>query len=143
MRAFVIAAALALAACGGGEAPTQPAPEALDVRPNGPPETVTALADAAPPAQPAQQATLQNGATVYSADGDTFIARQTETGWRIFHVGAFDSWSVAEDRGEDVVLAVSRAWRDNISGELGTIDEYVIVAVPGPEATTITVTPAS
>ncbi len=91
----------------------------------------------------------EHGAKLYSiAEGDTAINGQLtyiasfgappEGGWRVFQIGDFNSWSVAEDRGDEVVLAVNRSWVDE-SGAVQSVDERLIVSVPGPADPRVTV----
>jgi len=92
------------------------------------------------------------GAKLYStAGGDpainglyTYIAvagEPPENAWRVFEIGDFNSWTLDEDRGDSVVLSVSRSWVDE-RGDVQTADERLIVAVPHPDDTVVTITPA-
>jgi hypothetical protein len=94
----------------------------------------------------------RQGAKLYSvAGGDpavnglyTYIAvagEPPESQWRVFQIGDFNSWTLEEDRGDAVVLAVSRSWLDE-RGDLQTADERLIVSVPQPSDTAIFITPA-
>lgn len=160
MRALVLVAAFALSACGvvslsgpSGEKQETAAP----ATPSGPPAQVALAEGDHPEAWVTETVFLSNapnGAKVYSvAGGDpainglyTYIAgydtNEPGGGWRVFQIGDFNSWSVVEDRGTEVVLAVSRSSMGD-DGEIQTADERYIVSVPGPDATSITVTPAS
>lgn len=159
MRGMILLLTLALAACGptGTETPPEGAPDAAataaPATPTGAPVTVALAEGAHPEAGVAQVTLLQSGAKIYSVVGgdpainghDTYIARYAEApdpDWRVFQIGDFNSWSVAKDRGGEVVLAVSRSWI-NDKGEVQTADERMIVSVPDAAATSISVTPAS
>lgn len=99
-------------------------------------------------------ANAPSGAKVYSVSGGdpainglyTYIAgydtEEPGGGWNVFQIGDFNSWSVVEDRGTDVVLAVNRSFLNN-NGEVQTVDERYIVSIPTAGATSITVTPAN
>lgn len=161
MRTLILVAALGLAACGpvvingsseDGEAETAQAPATA----SGPPVQAALLAGDHPEAWVTDMVVLSdasNGAKVYSvAGGDpainglyTYIASYdtNEPGgaWRVFQIGDFNSWSVAEDRGTEVVLAVSRSFMGD-NGDIQTADERYIVSVPDADDTSITITPA-
>jgi hypothetical protein len=124
--------------------------------PSGPPVQVALAAGDHPEANVTDVVFLSNapnGAKVYSvAGGDpainglyTYIAGydtdEPGGGWNVFQIGDFNSWSVVEDRGTEVVLAVSRSW--TVEGEIQTADERYIVSIPDADDTSITVTPAS
>lgn len=162
MRAMIVTAALALAACGpvaingssqGSEATTEQAPATA----SGPPVQVALAGGDHPEAWVTDMVTLSNApndAKVYSvAGGDpainglyTYIAsydtNEPGGGWRVFQIGDFNSWSVAEERGAEVVLAVSRSFMGE-DGEIQTVEERYIVSVPDADDTSITVTPAN
>lgn len=94
---------------------------------------------------------LKSGGKIYStAGGDpavnglyTYIAspREPAEGIRVFQIGDFNSWKLTEDRGNDVVLEVSRSWFGD-KGDVQTAEELLIVSVPTNQTTEITITPA-
>ena len=156
MRKLVLIAALALAACGGDSKSDGGATTTAEaVEPSGPPQTVN-LAEGPNIQQAASVsdvAQLQSGAKIFSTVGGdpamnglyTYIAvygEAPDVAWRVFQIGDFNSWSVHEDRGSEVVLKISRNWLDQSTGEIGTMDEYLIVTTPSAASTSVTVTPA-
>lgn len=157
-RLFVALAVMAMAACGQGarQDATELEDEAVVVTPSGPPTQVALQEGENPEAYVAQVMFLrsENGAKIYStAGGDplinglyTFVAVNGEPpdgGWRVFQIGDFNSWTLLEDRGTDIVLEVSRSWIDE-NGEVQTNPaERMIVSVPDHDDANITITPAS
>ncbi|MGD9815404.1 MAG: hypothetical protein AB7Q23_11100 [Hyphomonadaceae bacterium] len=156
MRSLVLVAALALAACGGdGKSGESATTTAEAVAPSGPPQTV-ALAEGDQiqhAASVSDVAQLQSGAKIFSTVGGdpamnglyTYIAvygEAPDVAWRVFQIGDFNSWSVHEDRGNEVVLKISRNWMDQSNGQIGTLEEYLIVTTPNATSTSVTVTPA-
>jgi hypothetical protein len=94
----------------------------------------------------------ENGAKIYStAGGDpainglyTFLAIPSDEpggGWHVFEIGNFNEWKIAEETKDHVILAVSRSWVEQSSGDIKTVEEKLNVPLVGPEATEITVTP--
>jgi len=156
MRIAVLIAALALAACGGEGKSEAPATTTVAaVQASGPPQTVN-LAEGdhiQHAASVSDVAQLQSGAKIFSTVGGdpamnglyTYIAVYGESpavDWRVFQIGDFNSWAVHEDRGSEVVLKISRNWLDQSTGEIGTMEEYLIVTTPNATSTSVTITPA-
>ena len=126
--------------------------------PEGPttaPATIPALTEDQPEASVTEVTWIEsaeNGAKIYStAGGDpainglyTFLAIPGESpdmGWRVFQIGDFNSWKVAEQTKDHVILEVSRSWVDQASGEIQTVEEKLSVPLVPPTATELTVTP--
>ncbi len=166
MKRLIALAALALAACDPAvpvetaHAPEAAAPEAAapaaaptPAQPSGPPATIDALSEADDAAWVTDVVVLDQGdAKIYStAGGDpainglyTYLAviDNVADGWRVFQIGDFNSWKVIEQSSGRVVLSVSRSFLDN-AGEIKTVEEKLIVAVPAFAETKTTITPAS
>ena len=163
MRALVLVAAFALSACGpmvvgggGGEQTEAETTTTAPATPSGPPAQVAIAPGEHPEAYVTETVFLPNapsGAKVYSvAGGDpainglyTYIAAYNNEpggGWNVFQIGDFNSWSVAEDRGSEIVLAVSRSQMGQ-NGDIETLQERYIVSVPDADDTSITITPAT
>jgi len=168
MRLIVLAAltlaVLTLAACQpvalqaaapAAPAAASPAPAPLALKPSGPPRTLLAEAEPMEAAYVTDVRMVEgaDGAKIFStAGGDpainglyTYLALFTAAeGWtRVFQIGDFNAWEVVEESAERVTLRVSRSWIEEGSGDVKTADEYLIVALPDGQATTIEVTPAS
>ena len=159
-RVFLALAVLAMAACGQpAQAPNQAAEfedEAIVVTPSGPATSVALREGDSPEAYVTQVMFLrsENGAKIYStAGGDpainglyTFIAvygEMPDGGWRVFQIGDFNSWTLLEDRGTDIVLEVSRSWIDDKGDVQTNPAERLIVSVTDRDDTSITITPAT
>lgn len=91
------------------------------------------------------------GAKIYStAGGDpainglyTFLAIAGEApdgGWTVFQIGDFNSWEIAEQTKDHVVLKVSRSWVEQETGEIKTVEEKLKVPLVAPGARELTVT---
>ncbi len=126
--------------------------------PEGPttaPETIAVIAEAPAEASVTDVKWIdsaENGAKIYStAGGDpainglyTFLAIPGEApdgGWRVFQIGDFNSWKIAEQAKDHIVLEVSRSWIDQASGEVRTLEEKLNVPLVGPDAAELVVTP--
>lgn len=92
------------------------------------------------------------GAKIYStAGGDpainglyTYLAVYSEEpggGWNVFQIGDFNEWKIVEETKEHVVLAVSRSWVEQSSGDIKTVEEKLSIPMVGSDAKEITVTP--
>lgn len=156
--------ALALAAC---EPAGTPAPEAAQTAPAAPSETPAPPAQPSGPArtveaesEPSDAAWVTDVHHVKDADvkifstagGDpainglyTYLAVYTPPeGWtRVFMVGDFNAWEVAEESPTRVVLKVSRSWIEEETGDVKTAEEKLILDVPASEDAPLTVTPAA
>lgn len=159
-RVLLALAVFAMAACSQpAQAPNDAADfedEAIVVTPSGPPTQIGLRPGDNPEAYVTQVMFLrsESGAKLYStAGGDpainglyTFIAVHAEMpdeGWRVFQIGDFNSWTLLEDRGTEIVLEVSRSWSDE-NGEVQTNPaERMIVSVPDRDDASITITPAT
>ena len=93
----------------------------------------------------------ETGAKIYStAGGDpainglyTFLAVAGESpdgGWTVFLIGDFNSWEIAEQTKDHVVLKVSRSWVEQETGEIKTVEEKLKVPLVAPGARELTVT---
>lgn len=169
MKIAFAAAALALAACSPqAETPAGPAAAAAETpaaktpvtpaQPFGPARAVTAEAESEALFGAASVTDIHfvKNADVKlfsTAGGDpainglyTYLAIWTEEerDWsRIFMLGDFNSWEVVEESPTRVVLKISRSRIEEGTGDVKTAEEKLIVDIPGAEATTVTVTPAS
>ncbi|WP_310540388.1 hypothetical protein [Phenylobacterium sp.] len=164
MRAIVLAA-LALAACqpavqdpaapaASPPAAETPAPAPLALKPSGPARTISAEQEQSDAAWVTDVRHIKDvDAKIFStAGGDpainglyTYLALYTAPdGWtRVFQIGDYNSWEVVEESAESLTLKVSRSWIEEGSGDVKTADEYLIVAIPDEQATTVDVTPAA
>ena len=164
MKYTLVAAALTLAACSPAPAATtppaaepavaRPAPAALNLKPTGPAVTVAAAPESMPEAFVTDVRLLKDGsAKLFStAGGDpainglyTYIAIWSdEDQWsKVFQIGNFNSWNIAEEAPGRVVLKVSRSWVEDGSGDIKTAEEHLIVTVPKADSATLEVTPAA
>jgi len=168
MKYAIFAAALALAACQPATqeaakpaepaAPAAaPAPATEPAKPSGPPRVVAAeaMSDDLSGAAAVTDIHFVEDADVKlfsTAGGDpainglyTYLALFTAPeGWtRIYMIGNFNSWDVAEESPTRVVLKVSRSWIEEGTGEVKTADEKLILDVPQDEKAPLTVTPAA
>lgn len=142
------------------QSPVAPAPEAAALKPatpSGPPIEVAKQSanDALQAAAAVVQIDPIDGADAKlfgTAAGDpainglyTYIAvfESAAQGWSVFQIGDFNSYKVDASTPEQVTLTVSRSWIDETTGEPKTKEERLIVAVPTPGATTVSVTPAT
>jgi hypothetical protein len=117
-------------------------------------ETVKAVEGDTPEAYVTDVAFIEaseTGAKIYStAGGDpainglyTFLAIAGEApgdGWTVFQIGDFNSWEIAEQAADHVVLKVSRSWVDQASGEIKTVEEKLSVPLVAPGTRELTVT---
>lgn len=139
----VLALALAAPAFAAPEGPTTA------------PEKITAIGEEQPGAWVTDVKWIESaehGAKIYStAGGDpainglyTYLAIPTDEpggGWNVFQIGDFNEWKIVEEKKDHIVLAVSRSWVDQASGDIKTVEEKLSVPLVGPEAKEITVTP--
>lgn len=148
------ASIVVLCAC-GPTTTTSATADQTQVTSAGPPRLVALSTGDHPEAYVTQVVMLraQSGAKLYSAAGGdpmingihTYIAAfgdDAAEGWRVFEIGNFNSWRLIEDRGDNLVLEVSRSWQDDAS-QVRTATERYIVSVPGPTDTSVTITPVS
>lgn len=119
------------------------------------PEKIAALTEDQPAAYVTDVKWIESaemGAKIYStAGGDpainglyTYLAIPGESpgdGWKVFQIGDFNEWKIAEETKDHVVLAVSRSWVDQASGDIKTVEEKLSIPLVAPDATEITVTP--
>jgi hypothetical protein len=119
------------------------------------PATVAVIAEAPPEAYVTDVTWIESsetGAKIYStAGGDpainglyTFIAIASDEpggGWRVFQIGDFNSWKIGEQTKDHIILAVSRSWVDQASGDIKTVEEKLKVPLVAPSATEMVVTP--
>jgi hypothetical protein len=157
-RVFALVALCAIAACApqAKKEETSNAP-AAKVEAAGPPETLTALTEgdaeiAASVVQVIDLATEKTSAKIFTrAGGDpainglyTYLAiyRSPAEGWRVFFVGDFNSIALDSQTPEQVVLKVSQSRIDANKLDPVTEEKRVIIAIPGIDAETTTVTPA-
>ena len=163
MKYMLVAAALTLAACSPAPAATPsavepvavtPAPAALNLKPTGPAIAVAAAPESMPEAFVTDVRLLKDGsAKLFStAGGDpainglyTYIAIWSdEDQWgKVFQIGDFNSWDIAEEAPGRVVLKVSRSWIEDGSGDIKTAEEHLIITIPKADSETLEVTPAA
>lgn len=119
------------------------------------PETVMALGEEPPEAYVTDVKWIESsetGAKIYStAGGDpainglyTFLAVAGEApdmGWRVFEIGNFNSWKIAEQTNDHVILEVSRSWIDQASGDVKTVEEKLKVPLVPASSDRLVVTP--
>ena len=75
----------------------------------------------------------------------TYIAIWSdEDQWgKVFQIGDFNSWDIAEEAPGRVVLKVSRSWIEDGSGDIKTAEEHLIITLPKADSETLEVTPAA
>jgi hypothetical protein len=78
-----------------------------------------------------------NGAQTYLA-----MIGDIHEGWTAYMVGDFNTWEVASEAADHVVLKVSRSWVEQASGEIQTAEEMWRVDLPKPGAKAIKISPA-
>lgn len=77
-----------------------------------------------------------NGEYVFMAVFPESMADDTATFW----IGDFNSWEIAEQTKDHVILKVSRSWVDDASGEIQSTEEKWKVPMVAPTAKELTVT---
>lgn len=165
MKHYILAAALALAACSPQPAPASeaaavapPAAEtsapAAEFKASGPARTIAAEPKDMEAAWVTDVRMIKDtDAKIFStAGGDpainglyTYLALFTAPdGWtRVFQIGDFNSWEVVQESPTQVVLKVSRSWIEEGSGDVKTADEHLILKIPADGETMLEVTPAA
>lgn len=146
MKRLIVCAALALAACGPKTAETPKAPETAAAQP---PNAATLKAYAA---QAQGENEIDNaanvakvihldreGAKLYSlVGGDPAINGEYVVlglyvhpdGWSTYRIGDFNTWELAEQSADTVVLKVSHSAVEEGSGEIVNYDQKIAIALP-------------
>jgi hypothetical protein len=171
MKRLLVLGALALAACEPKAAetakPAEPAapaaqaaapaaePAAAPAQASGPAKQLAAQKEDMPEAYVTDVKFLkESDAKIFStAGGDpainglyTYLAVMGDSpgdGWTVFMLGDFNEWKIIEDAPGKVVLQVSRSWIEEKTSDIKTVQEKLIVAVPKPGETNLSVTPAT
>jgi len=165
MRLLSFVAALALVACGPKAAPVkEAAPAPQSAAQPGPSDPAAKLAAATIPLETQdfdkelsvdQVVAIEAGGKIFSTVGGdpaingvyTFLAIPVEAtdgpelSWKVFKIGDFNSWSLLEQDKTRVVLKVSHSIYDNAAGEVRTAEQRIAVALPGPDAKSVSITP--
>lgn len=132
-----------------------PAALAMTEGPTIAPEKIAIIAETPPEAYVTDVKFIESaeaGAKIYStAGGDpainglyTFIAiggEGPDDQWHVFQIGDFNSWKIAEETKDYVILEVSRSWVEQSSGDIKTIEEKLKIPLVASDATELTVTP--
>lgn len=169
MRVLILFAALAVAACGPHkEAAKEPSKAAASQSHStalaGPNDPAAKLAAASIPLEAEsydkeisvdQVARVEAGGKIFSTVGGdpaingsyTFLALPVdaadgpEVSWKVFKIGDFNSWELVKQNKTRVVLKISHSVYDDASGEVHTAEQKIAVALPAPNAKSVSVTP--